>query len=374
MGNTVTLTFAGDPAPATTAFDAVGDSSRHMSDQLDDASSAYGKAGEAADGAEQRARGFSDTLAGSADVASGFGSILKGDVFGGLVTVGTGLADVAGGFNDFLLPALEKTRIGTLAKAAADRVAAAGAKVWAGSTWLMNTALLASPITWIVLGITALVAVIVLVATKTDWFKNAWSAAWRVIKSAALAVWDWLKTLPELASKAFDDLTGYITKPFGEAWDWVKKTGGDLIDWFKTVPSLISTALKNLTSLMTAPFRLAFNAVADIWNRTIGGFRVTIPKIVPKIGGTTIAIPKMPKFHAGGVVPGVVGAPVPVLALGGERIQSPAAGPSAGSNRVLLGSDGSRLGDALLDLIATAMRARGGDPAQLGIKTAGVSA
>ncbi len=59
--------------------------------------------------------------------------------------------------------------------------------------WLFNTALLASPITWIVIAIVALVAVIVLIATKTDWFQKLWKWAWGGIKTAALAVWGWIQ-------------------------------------------------------------------------------------------------------------------------------------------------------------------------------------
>jgi hypothetical protein len=59
--------------------------------------------------------------------------------------------------------------------------------------WLFNTALLASPITWIVIAIVALIAVIVLIATKTDWFQKLWKWAWGGIKTAALAVWGWIQ-------------------------------------------------------------------------------------------------------------------------------------------------------------------------------------
>jgi hypothetical protein len=59
--------------------------------------------------------------------------------------------------------------------------------------WLFNAALWASPITWIVIGIIALIAVIVLIATKTDWFQKAWKWAWSGIKAGAMAVWGWIK-------------------------------------------------------------------------------------------------------------------------------------------------------------------------------------
>lgn len=59
--------------------------------------------------------------------------------------------------------------------------------------WGFNAALLASPITWIVIAVVALVAVIVLIATKTDWFQKLWKFAWGGIKAAALATWSWIQ-------------------------------------------------------------------------------------------------------------------------------------------------------------------------------------
>ena len=68
-------------------------------------------------------------------------------------------------------------------------------------------------------------------------------------------------------------------------------------------------------------------------------------------------------------MPGVFGQPMPMLALAGERVLSPA--DRGGGGQITIGSDGSRLGDALVDLLADAMRGRGGEPAALGIRLAG---
>jgi hypothetical protein len=82
-----------------------------------------------------------------------------------------------------------------------------GMKAWAATTaaweavtaaatavnWAFIASLLANPITWIVLAIVALIAVIVLIATKTDWFQRLWKWAWGGIKAAALATWGWIK-------------------------------------------------------------------------------------------------------------------------------------------------------------------------------------
>ena len=74
----------------------------------------------------------------------------------------------------------------------ASKVVGAVTKVWTGIQWLLNTALLANPITLIVVGIIALIAVIVLIATKTTWFQTAWRVCWTAVKKAFAATIEWI--------------------------------------------------------------------------------------------------------------------------------------------------------------------------------------
>src|SRR5690606_10900746 len=125
--------------------------------------------------------------------------------------------------------------------------------------WLWDAALSANPIGLIILGITALIAVIVLIATKADWVQRLWKVVWGGIKAAAVAVWDWLKELPGRIGDVFSSVADFISRPF----------------------------------------KAAFNFVADAWNNTIGKLSWTVPGWVPFIGGNTISAPQLPKFHAG---------------------------------------------------------------------------
>lgn len=58
------------------------------------------------------------------------------------------------------------------------------------ATWAFTTALLANPLTWIVIGITALVAGIIWLATQTTFFQDVWTNVTNAIGTA----WDWLWT------------------------------------------------------------------------------------------------------------------------------------------------------------------------------------
>jgi phage-related protein len=369
MSNTVNIEITGDASDASAAFRDVGTSAESMSSQVEEASGAYGAAAEGADLAEQRTMGFNDTLSGTADTAAGVGMIMKGNLYEGFTTAGGGVAALASGFSNFLIPMLEKTRLGVLAKAGADKVAAAGSKAWSIAQNLLNLSLLASPITWIIIGIAALVGVIVLIATKTTWFQTAWQVAWRAIKSGAETVWNWIKKLPEWIGDAFATITKFLTKPFDDAWAAIVKAADTTWKWLSGLPAKLGTMFSKVGGIIAAPFKAAFNGISNIWNSTVGKWSWTAPKFIPIIGGKTIHAPQMPTMHSGGIVPGMPGQPVPIMAMAGERVSA-----GGGSNRIVLGSDGTRLGDALVDMIAAAMRARGGDPAQLGITTAGVGA
>jgi hypothetical protein len=182
--------------------------------------------------------------------------------------------------------------------------------------WAWNVAQLASPTTWIVLAVLALVAVIVLIATKTDWFQKAWRASWKWIKEAASNVWDWLKKVP-----------GWIGDAFGK-----------------------------VASFITAPFRWAFNFIADAWNSTIGSLSWSVPGWVPGIGGNTIGVPQIPKFHSGGVVPGAPGSEMLAVLQAGETVT-----PAGGGTVIEIRSGGSQLDDLLVEILGRAISRRGGN-------------
>jgi hypothetical protein len=108
--------------------------------------------------------------------------------------------------------------------------------------------------------------------------------------------------------------------------------------------------------VLTWPFRAAFNAIADMWNSTIGSLSWSVPGWVPGIGGNSINVPDIPRFHTGGTVPGAPGAEVLAVLQGGEEVTS-RAGSVGGGDTVHVVVKIDR--DTLLDVIAKGNR-RGG--------------
>lgn len=183
--------------------------------------------------------------------------------------------------------------------------------------WLWNTSLLANPLTWIVLGIIALIAAIVLLVKNWDKVKAAGAKAWDWIKEKARASWDYLKAIPD-----------------------------KLLDRFAKIGDAIA-----------APFKAGFNKISDAWNGTVGSLSWTVPDWIPGIGGNNISAPRLPRFHTGGRVPGAAGQEVPIMAMAGEEIIPTNRSGGYGADVVMVTLDG----DVLIEAIGKRVRRRGGN-------------
>lgn len=338
--NTVTLTFAGDASKLKSAFDEVGQASQNMGRDVAASADSFDRVGEASDTVDTRAMGFRDTLTGLQDGFAGIKQATSDGLgFESLLMLGFGVGDLASGMTNFLVPAtksavewLGKTKVGTLATAAAQQVAAAGSKIWAGAQWLLNAAMSANPIGLVVIAIVALIAIVVLIATKTTWFQDLWKAIW---------------------SKIGD--------PVKAAWDWIKKTSSKVFDWLTGLPGKLKSAFSKVGGFVSAPFKAGFNAVSRAWNATIGRLSWSVPDWVPGLGGRSISAPRLPTFHSGGTVPGRPGENVLAVLQAGERVSSPSASGGGGSTLVLQ-SSGRSVDDLLLEILRGAIKHRGGDP------------
>jgi len=269
-GPTVTLTFAGDAKPATTALDSVGDAAEDMDSRVSDSTSGLDAAGDGFDDAEGKAQGFNDTLSGVTDTMGGVGQIASGDLLGGIMTLGGGLADLAGGISAFVIPVFGQI---------------------IAATWAWTSALLANPITWIVLAIIALVAAIILL-----WMN------WDTVTKAIGQAWDWVK------------------EKFSAGVNWIKEKGNALLDWFRGLPGKLKSAASGMWDGIKDSFRSAVNWLIDKWN----GFQLTLgggSVLGYDIPSVTLNTPNVPRFHTGTAsVPGAPGSEMLAILQAGERV------------------------------------------------------
>ncbi|GAA2108676.1 phage tail tape measure protein [Streptomyces synnematoformans] len=221
------------------------------------------------------------------------------------------LAEVAGGFISFAmdnqqvfkplaytLAAVAATILvvkgAMMAYAAGQAVVTAATTVWTGVQWLLNAAFWANPMTWIIVGIIALIAAIVLIATKTTWFQTAWKAMtsavaaawswvwskikqiagfivnlfmnwtvvgriikhWKAIKNRTVAIWNavlgFVKKLPGRMVSFFLNwtLAGRVIKHFGQAKDGAVRVATRLVDWVKGLPGKIKRGIGSLKDVL----------------------------------------------------------------------------------------------------------------------------
>jgi hypothetical protein len=157
--------------------------------------------------------------------------------------------------------------------AAAILVANAAIKVYtlytqlaAAANFLLNAALMANPITLVIIAVVALIAILTALYFKFDGVRK-------------------------IVDTVFDAITTGVKFSF---------------DAIKTY----FTAVLNI-------YKSIFNGIASLWNNTIGKLSFSFPSWVPELGGKGFSVPNIPMLAEGGIVTG------PTLAMIGE------AGPEA---------------------------------------------
>lgn len=104
------------------------------------------------------------------------------------------------------------------------------------------------------------------------------------------------------------------------ARDWVTGKLGDVVDTVTGLPGRISSAASGMWDGIKNAFKSAMNWVIDKWN----GLQFTLPSMdlgpLGKVGGWTVGVPDIPKFHGGGRMPGGMGREGLALLQGGEVV------------------------------------------------------
>ena len=151
--------------------------------------------------------------------------------------------------------------------------------------WGMNAAMLACPITWIILAIVALIAIIVILALNWDKVKEKALQAWEAIKTVWGVVSQWfLANVIEPLKNFFMTLWAAIKTLATEAWNGIKTVASTVANAVKAAWNAVKSfflafcnGVKNFfTTLWAAVKQLASeaaNLVKSIWNAVKGWFQ-----------------------------------------------------------------------------------------------------
>lgn len=200
-----------------------------------------------------------------------------------------------------------------------------------GVIWLLNEAMLANPITWIVAGIMALVAAFVILWNECEGFRNFWINLWDKIKNAVSVFIDWCKNAWQSIKTAVSDgvnwikekvlvpisnfyikwikppvdkcieiitkmveiviglyvglfnlLVDKIIKPIAE---WVSKTVNNIKDWIKGAVDTIKGWFTGLWSKIKEIFSPVANFFKGVWNNAFNAVKTVFSPIVNFFSG-----------------------------------------------------------------------------------------
>ncbi|MEU7817057.1 phage tail tape measure protein [Pseudonocardia sp. NPDC049154] len=288
--------YALDPSEATARLGEFGGAAQGVNDTLQDT---------AANKIEEAKRGFQD---------------LMFSVVGVQGPVGDVAAKVVGLGGDAV------TMAGSLGMAAvAFRGLGIASGIATAAQWLWNAALSANPIGLVVLAIAGLVAGLIWAYNNVGWFRDGVNAAF-----------------------------GAVRNFIGGAVDWISGKWSGLMGWFRGLPGQIGGIFSSVGGAISGAFRSAFNFVADLWNYTIGRLSFNIPDWIPGIGGRGFSMPKLPKFHTGGVVPGAQGQEMLAVLQAGERvIPTDRSGNGGGTTMTFRGNTSDALATVIQHMIRT---------------------
>lgn len=154
----------------------------------------------------------------------------------------------------------------------------------------------------------------------TTSFSALWVATGAVIILGIVAALIALQVKFDIFGKTIN----FLKEAFNLWWSTVKTVLGLIkntaVGVFNTVGGAVKlwyTVVRGYIDALYGAFKTVFNAVASLWNNTVGKLSFKVPGWVPLIGGKGFDVPDIPMLAEGGIVSG------PTLAMIGE------AGPEA---------------------------------------------
>lgn len=156
---------------------------------------------------------------------------------------------------------------------------------WAAVQWVLNAAFWANPITWVIAGIIALIAIIVACIVYWDEIVAAVTAAWDWILQATQAAWDWLVA-------AFASMWDGIVSGVQAAWDWIVSiiSGAwnwivDLFQQFHPV-GIIMSHWDSIKAATSSAWQAVLSFIRGVWTSIVSSVTGAASRVWSSITGT----------------------------------------------------------------------------------------
>jgi hypothetical protein len=156
-----------------------------------------------------------------------------------------------------------------------------------------------NPIFLIGAAIVAVIAILVLLQKEFGIFDGVI----RVVGAAFGAVWQAIKTVFDWVKNNWPLLLAVLTGPFGIAIAAIFTFKDQIMQAFSLIFKGIKGTMGFVANVITAPFKAAFNAIAWLWNNTVGKLSFKTPSwLPPPLGGKGFDVPDIPMLAQGGIV------------------------------------------------------------------------
>lgn len=146
---------------------------------------------------------------------------------------------------------------------------------WAAVQWVLNAAFWANPITWVIAGIIALIAIIIACIVYWDEIVAAVTAAWDWIVQATQAAWTWLVA-------AFASMWGGIVSGVQAAWDWIV---GIITGAWASVIGAVTGAAARVGAAVTGAWARVRSATSTAWQAVLSVIRTVWASSIGAVTG-----------------------------------------------------------------------------------------
>lgn len=165
-------------------------------------------------------------------------------------------------------------RIAILAQAVAQRVAAVASKAWAAAQWLLNAALDANPIGFVIIAVAALVAGLIEAYKHSETFRNIVNAVFTFLKNVVVSV---LNFIVGFVVSSFNNIKTFVSVVLAAVVSVLKTYVGivravwtaiwrGLTAVVSFVFNLVRTVITTYINAYIAVFRIGLNAIRAVWN------------------------------------------------------------------------------------------------------------
>jgi len=147
--------------------------------------------------------------------------------------------------------------------------------IYTVAQWAANSAMLASPITWVIAGviaaIAAVVAIAVVVVEHWEQVKAFFSDLWEGVKNAASTAWEWIKGIWTSVANWFNtNVIQPVVNFFKGLWESLKSIWDTICNVVKVAIMFIGSLISAAFQIITLPFRMIWEnckeTIMTAWN------------------------------------------------------------------------------------------------------------